>query len=157
MRLEKDLYVTEVRISKTLNAPYLIEAIGGRYECSLTLNDATLEAWGIDPSSELLGGGMVITLEPRPSSQIAEETDLLIESLEKTTRRKFKRVPNPQFTDELEYVVKLQTPRDNSPSIPCPYFEITLDLDESEYLEFMELPADTIFRISARGKQTQKR
>lgn len=157
MRLEKDLYVTEIRISKTVNAPYLIEAIGGRYECSLTVNDETLDAWGIDPSSDLLGSGMMITLEPRPLSQIAEETDLLIESLEKNARRKFKRVPNPQFTDEIEYVVKLQTPRDNSPSIPCPYFEIILDLDENEYMEFIELPADTVFRLSARGKQTQKR
>ncbi len=157
MRLEKDLYVTEVRISKTMNAPYVIEAIGGRYECSLTLNDANLEAWGIDPSEELLGGGMVITLESRSLAQGTEETDLLIDSLEQNTRRKFKRIPSPQFTDEIEYVVRLQTPRDNSPSIPCPYFEIALELDESEYLEFMELPADTILRLSVRGKQAQKR
>ncbi len=152
MRLEKDLYVTEIRISKTLNVPFLIEAVGGKHESSLTLNRGNLEAWGIEPSTELLGNGLVVTLESRPLSPIPEETDLFIDSLEKNARRKFSRAPIPQLSDEIEFVLRLQTPRGDSHTIPCPYFEINLDLDEAEYLELIGLPPDTGFQLSARSK-----
>lgn len=149
MRLEKDLYITEVRISKTVNAPFVIDAVD-RYQNRLTLNEENLNAWMINPSKEIIGKSIIVTLESKHSSEEFDAMDVLIDEIERAEKRKFKQIPKFTFVDEVELILRLKTPRHDSMSLPCPNFELIFDLNESEYYELIDLAPDTIFSISCR-------
>ena len=54
VKIVKDLYITEIKISNISNAPFVIEAIGS-YSNRFTINEEILNNWGIIPSNKIIG------------------------------------------------------------------------------------------------------
>lgn len=152
MRLEKDLYVTDLKISRVANQPYVIEAIG-RYISRITLNESSLAKFAIEPTRDLVGSNIVITLESRDADQIGPH-DVLISRIERVDRRKVHRIPNPSSIDETEYRVVFYTPKKDPSSfaVPCPNYELRFDLTEAEYQEIMSNDATAVFSVSCRKR-----
>ena len=152
MQLEKDLYVTDLKISRVLNQPYIIEAIG-RYISRITLNESSIAKFAIEPTRELVGSNIVVTLQPKDVEQIGPH-DVLISRIERVDRRKVHRVPNTSSIDETEYRVMFYTPKKDPSSfaLPCPNYELRFDLTENEYREIMQSDATVAFSVSCRKR-----
>ena len=152
MQLEKDLYVTDLNISRVLNQPYIIEAIG-RYISRITLNESSIAKFAIEPTRDLVGSNIVVTLQPKDVEQIGPH-DVLISRIERVDRRKVHRVPNTSSMDETEYRVMFYTPKKDPSSftLPCPNYELRFDLTENEYQEIMQSDATVAFSVSCRKR-----
>ena len=152
MRLEKDLHVTDLKISKVVNQPYLIEAIG-RYISRITLNEVALAKFSIEPTHELVGSNIVVTLISKDGEQIGPD-DVLLSRIERVNRRRVHRIPNISSMDETEYRVMFYTPKKDPSSfaVPCPNYDLRFDLTEKEYQEIMNSDATAIFSVNFRKR-----
>jgi len=152
MQLEKDLYVTELKISRVANQPYVIEAVG-RYPSRITLNESSLTKFAIEPTRDLVGSSIVVTLQPKVGEQMGPH-DVLISRIERVDRRRVHRITNPSSMDETEYRVMFFTPKKDpsSSTLPCPNYELRFDLTENEYQEIMQSDATTAFSASCRKR-----
>jgi len=152
MQLEKDLYVTDLKISRVANQPYIIETIG-RYISRITLNEASLTKFAIEPTRDLVGSNIVVTLQPKDGEQIGPH-DVLISRIERVDRRRVHRIPNTSSMDETEYRVMFFTPKKDPSSsvVPCPNYELRFDLTENEYREIMQSDATAVFSVSCRKR-----
>ena len=152
MRLEKDLHVTDLKISKVVNQPYVIEAIG-RYISRITLNEVALAKFSIEPTHELVGSNIVVTLISKDGEQIGPD-DVLLSRIERVNRRRVHRIPNISSMDETEYIVMFYTPKKDPSSfaVPCPNYDLRFDLTEKEYQEIMNSDATAIFSVNFRKR-----
>ena len=152
MRLEKDLHVTDLKISKVVNQPYVIEAIG-RYISRITLNEVALAKFSIEPTHELVGSNIVVTLISKDGEQIGPD-DVLLSRIERVNRRRVHRIPNISSMDETEYRVMFYTPKKDPSSfaVPCPNYDLRFDLTEKEYQEIMNSDATAIFSVNFRKR-----
>jgi hypothetical protein len=152
MRLEKDLYVTDLRISRVANQPFIIEAVG-RYVSRITLNEASLAKFAIEPSKDLVGSNIVVTIQPRKDGETGPH-DVLLSRMERIDRRRIHQIPKISFIDETEYRAIFYTPKKNPASfaIPCPNYELKLDLTEAEYQEILSIDPSTVFSVSCRTR-----
>lgn len=146
VKIVKDLYITEIKISNISNAPFVIEAIGS-YSNSFTINEEILNNWDIVPSKKLIGKSLLLTLESIESTDKDSDT-IQINYLEKIVRRRFRYLPSPSHLDEIEFIMSSSTPRTKSEPDPCPFFEILISLKESEYKTLNKLPVDVSFKLS---------
>mgnify|MGYP001200449800 CR=1 FL=1 len=146
VKIVKDLYITEIKISNISNAPFVIEAIDS-YTNSFTINEEILNNWDIVPSKKLIGKSLLLTLESIESTD--KDSDIIqINYLEKIVRRRFRYLPSPSHLDEIEFLMSSSTPRTKSEPDPCPFFEILISLKESEYKKLNQLPVDVSFKLS---------
>lgn len=150
MQLEKDLYVTDLRISRVVNQPYVVEAVG-RYTSRITLNESSLAKFSIEPAKDLIGSNIVVTLQTKEGNQVGPH-DVMMSRIERIDLRRVHQIPNPSAMDETEYRVMFYTPKKDPSSfaIPCPNFQLRLDLTESEYQELLLLSPSTVFSVSCR-------
>ena len=146
VKIVKDLYITEIKISNISNAPFVIEAIDS-YTNSFTINEEILNNWDIVPSKKLIGKSLLLTLESIESTDKDSDT-IQINYLEKIVRRRFRYLPSPSHLDEIEFLMSSSTPRTKSEPDPCPFFEILISLKESEYKKLNQLPVDVSFKLS---------
>jgi len=122
MIIKKDLYISELKISNIKNAPYYIESIG-RFSNFFTFDQETLDRWNIQ----------------------------LEKNIEKITRRRFKHIPNTYYEEEIEYLLKFSSPREDG-NVPCPYFDLRMELNEKEYNKFLSLRKNVKFHMECRIK-----
>ncbi len=150
MQLEKDLYITDLRISKIANQPFVIEAVG-RYISRITLNAASLVKFAIEPSKDLVGNNIVVTIQPKEDAETGPH-DVLLSRIERVDRRRIHQIPKISSIDETEYRAIFYTPKKNPTSfvIPCPNYELKLDLTEAEYREILSIDPSTVFAVSCR-------
>ena len=150
MHLEKDLYVTDLRISRVANQPFVIEAVG-RYVSRITLNEASLVKFSIELSKDLIGKYIVVTIQPKEDNETGAH-DVLLSRIERVDRRRIHQIPRISSMDETEYRAIFYTPKKNPTSfaIPCPNYELKLDLIEAEYQEILSVDSSTIFSVSCR-------
>ena len=62
VKIVKDLYITEIKISNISNAPFVIEAIGS-YSNRFTINEEILNNWGIISSNKIIGKSLLLELK----------------------------------------------------------------------------------------------
>ena len=146
VKIVKDLYITEIKISNISNAPFVIEAIGS-YSNRFTINEEILNNWGIIPSNKIIGKSLLLELESiQPTDN--DYNLIKINYFEKIVRRRFRYLPSPSHLDEIEFIMSSSTPRTKLEPDPCPFFEILISLKESEYKALNKLPADVSLKIS---------
>ncbi|PXF23927.1 MAG: hypothetical protein CXX68_01040, partial [Thaumarchaeota archaeon] len=103
VKIVKDLYITEIKISNISNAPFVIDAIGS-YSNRFTINEEILNNWGIIPSKKLIGKSLLLELESIQSTN--KDFNLIkINYFEKIVRRKFRYLPSPSHLDEIEFIM----------------------------------------------------
>ena len=150
VKIVKDLYITEIKISNISNAPFVIDAIGS-YSNRFTINEEILNNWGIIPSKKLIGKSLLLELESIQSTN--KDSNLIrINYFEKIVRRKFRYLPSPSHLDEIEFIMSSSTHRTKLEPDPCPFFEILISLRESEYKALHQLPADVSLKLSCQVK-----
>lgn len=150
VKIVKDLYITELKISNVSNAPFIIDAVGS-YPNQFTVTEEILQSWNINPDRTIIGKNLILTLES--IKVLDNQTNYLqIERLEKAIRRRYRYLPDQSFVEEIEFIFSCNSPRLKSEPIPCPNYQIKLSIKESEYSELYELPLNTYFKISCQIK-----
>jgi len=65
MELEKELLIEEFKVTRIRNTPYVLIAKDGSYKSRLTFDKETLRKYRIEPSLDLVGKTLVVTLKSR--------------------------------------------------------------------------------------------
>lgn len=149
MIIKKDLYISELKISNIKNAPYYIESIG-RFSNFFTFDQETLDRWNIQLEKNIIGKTLAVSIESTEEID-SKKVELLVENVEKITRRRFKHIPNTYYEEEIEYLLKFSSPREDG-NVPCPYFDLRMELNEKEYNKFLSLRKNVKFHMECRIK-----
>jgi len=159
MQLVKELKITELKISANR---FQIKGQSNGYESTLELDENTLSLFDIQPTKDLVGKRLTMTLEPK-RYKVYEKNNVVTDNLEANDvyigdikmivkrSRFYGAIPHIEVRDETLYVAFFYTPiRGGTLTlVPCPYYELKLNLSEVEYRELLKLPAQTTMKLRA--------
>ncbi len=155
MRLEKRLMIDSFTSQRVRNAPFVLKA----GENILTFDRKTLRKFGLNPSRKLVGKTFVVALKsrkikyhrdvpPRLLSDLKDD-DVLIRGIEKkeTHLKEYSLIRPGQ--DKVEYRAFFSTPSliSSYSELPCPFYELNLEITEDEYKKLKRLPKDTAMQV----------
>lgn len=153
MKLNKELVIEKLEFTNFVNAPCKIFARSDNLESTFIVKD--------NFTKDVIGKKILLTLESKEFKGFGEnnvrsfEKDIvLIGSIRREEKTNF---TLSYFRDsdkfsETKMILTLQSPSTADgihPSpMPCPYYEISLQLTEDEYSEVCELPANAVMKLS---------
>ncbi len=172
MRITKEFRIHEVKATRVSNAPFQIVLEGDPFrrngESSLTLDAETCKRFCIAMSLDLVGRTLICSFESRELPLETNEhfkghvdmnavtsDDLAIHSLHKNEHvsPSFGMIP-PSKHSEVSRALQLSSfgggdGIDPSP-LPCPFYQISLELTEEEYEACKALPPASVIRATFR-------
>jgi hypothetical protein len=168
MQIMKEYRIGEFSISRSDNAPFRIELDRTSWDVkeksSLSLDRATCKRYKIPLTLDLVGRTMICSFESKELPLLEGEwkghvdylsvrnDDLQIQSIEKkeAIRPMFNRIP-PSKSNTAVCIMKLSSFGGGDGMhfhiLPCPFYEITLELTEDEYEACRALSPTAVFRI----------
>ena len=169
MEIRKEFIVTEVRGTRSSNAPLqlVLEEKGawrgrGEGQSRVTLDEAAARRQGIPVSLDLVGRTLMVVWQSRSRPIVGESErvdwdnlgpdDLVIKGLRRTEEISFNvgRCP-PMRPVRTEMVLRLETPSGadgiHPYLLPCPFYEFVASLTEAEYAECRDLPPNSVFDV----------
>jgi hypothetical protein len=160
VKITRTLKIKETRATEISNAPFRILLEGGS---SLTLNRETCARYGIPLPLDLIGKMFTCSFESHEllfdhknihhvDIKPLESDDLLICSVQKNEVVSLHGIIPPTKYYEVSRILKLSSFSNGYGThlsfLPCPFYEITLNLSDEEYEQCKVLPANTAFKAS---------
>ncbi len=176
MKITKEFQIQEARKSTCSNAPYQIVLAGNPFikesMSTLTFDRDTCKRYSIPYSLDVAGRSLICSFESRqlPIKKTGHfagrvelesllDNDLFITSLMNNEQmsRSFGTIPPSKYT-KASHLLKLNSFGDGDgihPSpLPCPFYQITLELSESEFLACKELQPESVMRVDFHLKRS---
>jgi len=138
MRIEKELYIQRF---EAWGSGYTLKVGGGlEAESTLTFDAQTLEEFAIPCSPHLVGKRLRLILS---SMEGPEKNRVFLHHLEKREERIYRfSTKRPETFDRVRYMIHASTPTAGGTLVvlPCPYYDLHLELSEEEYERLRALP-----------------
>lgn len=153
MRIEKRFTIDSVQFHQGEYRQVDIVLSGRDQPSKLYLDCVTLIRHGIPISHEIVGTTMVCICTSKEVARDRSETgermgqdDVDIQFCQKVEKNEFHYYGK---TNRLDYTLHLGTPQGMGSVnvVPCPSYELILDLSEAEYEQCKVLPPNTVFSL----------
>ncbi|MBI4789565.1 MAG: hypothetical protein HY782_21250 [Chloroflexi bacterium] len=156
--LTKQLVVNRLAFRHRMEGKYLLgltEQTGWReQESTLSLTADDMVRFGLDPSEDLVGATVELTLKPIPySPETHSPHTVIVKQLLQSSETHQNYFSRPQQkSEERTYRLQANTPVHGGTLVvlPSTYYELDLLLSAGEYRRLKALPADTAFEMRLR-------
>lgn len=156
MKITRRLTIDRLEIYRRAEGKYtltLVDPGAWDVKSTLTLRPQDMAHFGLDPSEDLVGAELELTLTATSYAEAGSPHLLLITELATTeeVQHHYSRVPSDKTTRQT-YRLRLRTPVAGGTLVVLPpvYHELTLLLTSDEYERIKRLPAPTAFELHLR-------